>query len=79
MALVPTKTRPLAGMRWSMESSEDHQRRHDPGQVRHWLSQPFSARLAQAESYRVRVLGAGPYKLPRTFRLLPSVVQSKDA
>ena len=69
---------PLAGMRWSLESPEDHAARHDSEQVRYWLSQPPSERLAQAERYRVRVLGGGPYALARTFALLPSVVSTED-
>ncbi len=70
--------RPLAGMRWSLESPEDHWARHDRDQVRYWLSVPFQERLAQAERYRVRVLGAGPYRLARTFTTLPSVVSTED-
>jgi len=68
---------PLAGMRWTLESSEDHWARHDGEQVRYWLSRPFAERLAQAERYRVRVLGEGPYVLGRTFTLLPSVVSTE--
>jgi hypothetical protein len=60
-------------MRWSLESPEDHDRE----QVRYWRSRPSSERLAQAERYRVRVLGAGPYILARTFVLLPSVVSTE--
>lgn len=61
-------------MRWSLESPEDHWGRHDREQIRYWLAQPFTARLAQAEQYRVRRFGAGPHAFPRTFTLLPSVV-----
>jgi len=74
----PAGGAPLAGMGWSQESAEDHAARHDREQVRYWLSRPFSERLAQAERYRVRVLGVGPYVLARTFALLPSVVSTED-
>lgn len=66
--------RPLAGWRWSLETPEDHWARHDREQVRYWASLPFAERLAQAERYRVRVSGVGPFAFPRTFKLLPSVV-----
>jgi hypothetical protein len=69
---------PLAGMRWVLESPDDHWTRHDREQVRYWLSRPPAERLAQAESYRMRVFGEGPYRLTRTFRWLPSVVASED-
>jgi hypothetical protein len=65
---------PLAGMRWSLESPEDHWARHDRDQVRYWLSRPAAERLAQADAYRTRVFGEGPYTLTRTFKWLPSVV-----
>jgi hypothetical protein len=66
-------------MTWSLESHEEHWARHDREQVRYWLSRPFAERLAQAEAYRVRVLGAGPHVLARTFTLLPSVASTEDA
>ena len=69
---------PLAGMRWSLESPDDHWARHDREQVRYWLSRPPAERLAQAEDYRRRVFGEGPYTLTRTFKWLPSVVSSQD-
>ena len=61
-------------MRWALESPEDHGARHDRDQVRYWLSRPPAERLAQAESYRVRAFGEGPYTLTPTFKWLPSVV-----
>jgi hypothetical protein len=69
---------PLAGMRWSLESPDEHWARHDREQVRYWLSRPPAERLARAESYRVRVYGEGPYTLTRTFKWLPSVVPAGD-
>ena len=69
---------PLAGMRWSMESPGYYRARHDRNQVRYWLSRPPAERLAQAEAYRRRVFGEGPYTLTRTFKWLPSVVTSPD-
>ncbi len=69
---------PLAGMRWSLETPDDHWVRHDREQLRYWLSVPFAERLAQAERYRVRVLGEGPFLLGRTFTLLPSVVSTEE-
>jgi len=69
---------PLAGMPWSMESPEDHWARHDRVQVRYWLSVPFEERLRQAERYRVRVLGEGPFTLAPTLTLLPSAVPIED-
>jgi hypothetical protein len=69
---------PLAGMRWSLESPADHWARHDREQLRYWLSRPPAERLAQADGYRVRVYGAGPYTLTPTFTWLPSVVPSQD-
>ena len=69
---------PLAGMRWALESPDDHWARHDREQVRYWLSRPPAERLAQAEKYRMRVYGEGPYTLRRTFKWLPSVVSSPD-
>jgi hypothetical protein len=68
----------LAGMRWSLESSDDRWARHDREQVRYWLSRPPAERLAQAAAYRVRMFGAGPFSLTRRFRWLPSVVASPD-
>lgn len=68
----------LAGMRWSLESPDDHFARHDREQVRYWLSRPPAERLAQAEAYRVRVFGEGPFSLTRRFRWLPSVISSPD-
>jgi hypothetical protein len=65
-------------MRWSLESPDDHWAQHDPKQVRYWLSVPPSERLAQAERYRVRVLGAGPHLLTPTLAILPSVVPVED-
>jgi hypothetical protein len=62
-------------MRWSLESSDQHESRHDSDQLRYWMAQPFAARLAQAEAYRARVLGAGPHRLIGTLRVLPSVVR----
>lgn len=70
MAVVP----PLAGMRWSFESLDDQASKHDSEQLHYWLTQPFAARLAQAETYRARVLGAGPHRLVGTVQVLPSVV-----
>jgi hypothetical protein len=69
---------PLAGMSWSLESPDAHWARHDREQVRYWLSRPPAERLAQAEAYRVRVFGEGPFALARTFRWLPSVVSPSD-
>jgi hypothetical protein len=66
-------------MRWSLELPEDHWARHDRDQLRYWLSRPPSERLAQAESYRVRVFGEGPYALVPTFKFVPSAVVPKDA
>jgi len=69
---------PLAGLRWSLESPEDHWTRHDREQVRYWRSRPPAERLAQAEAYRIRVFGEGPYTLVHTFKWLPCVVSSDD-
>lgn len=66
--------RPLAGMRGRLEPPEEHWACHDQAQLRYWLAQPVAERLAQAERYRVRQFGEGPHVLPRTFKLLPSVV-----
>jgi hypothetical protein len=82
MALTPSGKSdrpfgPLAGMRWSLESPDDHWVRHDREQVRYWLSRPPAERLAHAEGYRVRVYGEGPYTLTRTFKWLPSVVSTQ--
>ncbi len=66
--------RPLAGLRWSLESAGEHEARHDRDQLRYWLAQPADRRLAQAEAYRVRMCGEGPYRLGTTMRVLPSVV-----
>lgn len=68
---------PLAGMLGRLESPDEHWACHDRAQLRFWLSQPFAERLAQAERYRVRQFGEGPHRLPRTFRLLPSVVRDE--
>jgi len=65
-------------MSWSLESPDTHWARHDREQVRYWLSRPPAERLAQAEAYRVRVFGEGPFALSRTFRWLPSVVAPSD-
>ncbi len=70
--------RPLEGFRWSLESPEDHWARHDREQVRYWVSRPFTERLAQAERYRIRVSGVGPFPFPRTFALVPSVVSHDE-
>lgn len=65
---------PLAGMRGRLEAPLEHWASHDQAQLRYWLAQPVQERLAQAERYRVRQSGDGPHGLPRTFKLLPSVV-----
>ena len=65
-------------MHWSLESPDNHWARHDREQLRYWLSRPPAERLAQAEGYRARVFGEGPYTLTRTFKWLPSVVPSQD-
>ena len=69
---------PLAGLRWSLESPEDHFARHDREQLRYWLSKSPAERLAQAEQYRIRVYGEGPYELKPVFQWLPSVVTSQS-
>lgn len=83
MAPTPPERRdrtpgPLAGMRWALESPDDHWARHDREQVRYWLSRPPAERLARADSYRMRVYGEGPYTLRRSFKWLPSMVSSPD-
>ncbi len=65
-------------MRWALESPDVHWARHDREQVRYWLSRPPAERLAQAEAYRVRVFGEGPFTLKPIVRWLPSVVSSPD-
>ena len=65
-------------MTWSLESGDDHWDRHDREQVKYWLSRPPAERLAQADAYRVRVFGEGPYALSRTCRWLPSVVSRSE-
>ena len=70
---------PLAGMRWSLESPERHWARHDREQVRYWLSRSPAERLVQADRYRARVFGDGPYRLVLTHAWLPSVVRSEEA
>jgi hypothetical protein len=81
MAPTPPERRdhtsgPLTGMRWVLESPDDHWARHDREQVRYWLSRPPAERLARAASYRMRVYREGPYTLRRTCQWLPSVVSS---
>jgi hypothetical protein len=81
MAQDPTDDRPagpLAGMTWSLESPDQHWARHDREQVRYWLSRPPAERLAQAERYRVRVFGEGPYALLPTHAWLPPVALAAD-
>ena len=69
---------PLTGMRWVMESPDEHWARHDREQVRYWMSRPPAERLERAASYRMRVYGEGPHALGRTFKWLPSVVSSRE-
>ena len=78
MASKKAGPKPLEGMQWSLESPDDHWAQHDRTQVRYWLSLTSSERLAQAERYRVRVFGAGPYVLAPTFTILPSVVSPDE-
>lgn len=68
----------LTGLRWSLESADEHDQQHDRSQVRYWLSRPADERLAQAEAYRVRVSGAGPHALVGTIQWLPSVVDGEE-